>query len=98
MITMHPKILSKDGKPQFALLPYEEFLQVQAELARLAGTGLPEPRLGGFYDNLTAAEHAARQGVKPVTNLAELAWPGDPADWDGFDEAVNEWRYGKQAP
>jgi hypothetical protein len=98
MITLHPDILTKDGKPQFAVLPYEEFLQVQAALARLGASEREGPRFGGFYENLSAAEHAARQGVKPIANLDELAWPGDPADWEGFEEAVNEWRYAKQNP
>ncbi len=32
MIELHPEILAKDGKPQFAVLPYGEFLQVQQAL------------------------------------------------------------------
>jgi hypothetical protein len=30
---LHPQILSKDGKKQFVVLPYEEFLAVQERLA-----------------------------------------------------------------
>jgi hypothetical protein len=33
MLTLHPEILVKDGKKQFAVLPYEEFLAVQERLA-----------------------------------------------------------------
>jgi hypothetical protein len=33
MIALHPEILVKDGKKQFAVLPYEEFLAVQERLA-----------------------------------------------------------------
>jgi hypothetical protein len=33
MITLHPEILIKNGKKQFAVLPYEEFLAVQERLA-----------------------------------------------------------------
>ena len=33
MLKLHPEILSKDGKKQFAVLPYEEFLAVQERLA-----------------------------------------------------------------
>ena len=29
MIKLHPEILRKDGKEQFAVLPYEEFLAIQ---------------------------------------------------------------------
>jgi len=32
-LTLHPEILVKDGKKQFAVLPYEEFLSVQERLA-----------------------------------------------------------------
>jgi hypothetical protein len=33
MLTLHPEILVKDGKKQFAVLPYEEFLAIQERLA-----------------------------------------------------------------
>lgn len=29
MITLHPNILEKDGKKEFAVLPIEEFIQIQ---------------------------------------------------------------------
>jgi hypothetical protein len=29
MLKLHPEILKRDGKEQFAVLPYEEFLAVQ---------------------------------------------------------------------
>ncbi len=32
MISLHPNILEKDGKKAFAVLPFEEFLQIQDEL------------------------------------------------------------------
>lgn len=32
MLTLHPNILEKDGKKAFAVLPYEEFQNVQEEL------------------------------------------------------------------
>lgn len=32
MLTLHPNILEKDGKKEFAILPYEEFLRLQEEL------------------------------------------------------------------
>lgn len=32
-LTLHPEILVNDGKEQFAVLPYEEFLSVQERLA-----------------------------------------------------------------
>jgi len=32
MLTLHPKILEKDGKKEFAIIPYEEFQKIQEEL------------------------------------------------------------------
>ena len=32
MMTLHTKILEKDGKKEFVVLPYEEFIQIQDEL------------------------------------------------------------------
>lgn len=33
MLKLHPEILIKDGKKQFAVLPYEEFVALQERLA-----------------------------------------------------------------
>ncbi|MCD6116721.1 type II toxin-antitoxin system Phd/YefM family antitoxin [bacterium] len=33
MIAIHPNILEKDGKKEFVVLPYSEFLKIQEELA-----------------------------------------------------------------
>ena len=93
MIELHPEILSKDGAPQFAVLSYDEYLQVE-EMLRGLTPNMPksDPRHGGFWDNVSAEELARRQGVKPVADLSELAWPYGPDDWDGFEEAVERWR------
>lgn len=32
MLTLHPEILVKDGKKQFAVLPYEEFVSLKERL------------------------------------------------------------------
>jgi len=32
MVTLHAQIIEKNGKKEFAILPYEEFLKVQEEL------------------------------------------------------------------
>lgn len=32
MLTLHPKILERDGDKAFAVLPYEEFQKMQEEL------------------------------------------------------------------
>jgi len=94
MITMHPEILSKDGKPQFAILSYEEFLQVEASLTRLSGGKLADPRYGEFYENLSAEELARRQGVKPIASVEELYVDciSAPSEWEGFDESLEQWR------
>jgi PHD/YefM family antitoxin component YafN of YafNO toxin-antitoxin module len=33
MLTLHPNILEKDGKKEFAILPYNEFESIAEELA-----------------------------------------------------------------
>lgn len=49
---LHPEILRRDGRPQFAVLPYEEFLALQQhledledllELRRARGEEVAEP-------------------------------------------------------
>ena len=35
MIDLHPEILSKNGKREFVVLPYEEFVALQEELEEL---------------------------------------------------------------
>ena len=90
---LHPEILSKNGKPEFVVLPYEEFMQLRQELSANGETKIvPDPRYGGFFDNLSAEELAKRQNVKLVQDFSELAWPYDAGDWDGFEEAVEQWR------
>lgn len=44
-----------------------------------------------YADNLSAAEYARRQGVKPVSDFSALFGAGVAEDWDGFDEAVQKW-------
>jgi hypothetical protein len=59
MIPLHPQFLKKNGKPEFAVLPYEEFLRVQELLADLED-----------LQDLRAAksdEHSA-----PTVSLAEV--------------------------
>jgi PHD/YefM family antitoxin component YafN of YafNO toxin-antitoxin module len=31
-MSIHPKIIEKDGRKEFVVLPYEEFLQMQSEI------------------------------------------------------------------
>jgi len=93
VIELHPEILSKDGKPEFVVLPYAEFLRLREELAAGGGVRMtPDPRYGGFWDNLSAEELARRQGVKPVERPEDLYGMGDPADWEGFEESLAQER------
>lgn len=34
-IALHPEILRRDGRPQFAVLPYEEYLALRARIEDL---------------------------------------------------------------
>ncbi len=35
-MVIHPQIIEKEGKKEFVILPYEEFLQIQEELEDFA--------------------------------------------------------------
>ena len=63
-----------------------DIIVLEEESVAASGNGTP-PKHG------TIEELAAAQGVKPVTDLKQLAgaWPADERD-DGFDEAFAEWR------
>jgi len=37
MVALHTKILEKDGKKEFVVIPYEEFIQIQGELEDYEG-------------------------------------------------------------
>jgi len=92
MLDLHIEILTKDGKPQFAVLPYEEYLQVREALQIKASPTEGHARYGGFYENLSAEELRRRQGREPVTRPEHLYGGGDSADWDGFDELLAQER------
>jgi len=36
MISLHAQVIKKNGKKEYAILPYEEFLEVQEELENYA--------------------------------------------------------------
>ncbi|MBM3289494.1 MAG: hypothetical protein FJY92_05015 [Candidatus Hydrogenedentes bacterium] len=93
MIELHPQIVTKDGKPESVVLPYEEFIQVREVLRQIeGGLSFADPRYGGYWDNLSADELAARQGVQAIERIEDLYGDGDPTDWDGFDEALERLR------
>ena len=58
MLTLHPNILEKDGKKAFAVLPYEEFQQLQEELA-------------DFEDLKDLRAAKAAEAAAPTTSLAD---------------------------
>jgi PHD/YefM family antitoxin component YafN of YafNO toxin-antitoxin module len=59
MIELHPQIIEKDGKKEFAVLPYDEFVRVQEELED--------------YEDLRQLREAKEQDKEaPAITLAEL--------------------------
>ena len=58
MLKLHPEILVKNGKKQFAVLPYEEFLALQERLADA--------------DDLLELRKAKREGAKRSIPLAKV--------------------------
>ncbi len=59
MLELHPQILKKDGKNEFVVLPFEEFVQMEEKLAD--------------YEDLRALR-AAKQEERdaPTLSLAEI--------------------------
>lgn len=41
---------------------------------------------------LTAEQHAKRQGVRRVANWEDILGDGTEEEWEGFDEALEQWR------
>ena len=66
MIDLHPEILSKNGKREFVVLPYEEFEALHEELEQLED--LRSLRAAKTEDasapSLTLAEAKSRYGVQ----------------------------------
>lgn len=59
MITLHPEILKKNGKKEFVVLPYEEYVQLQELLA-------------DAEDLLELRQAKQEQGNDPTVLLAEV--------------------------
>jgi len=59
MIALHPNILEKDGKKEFVVLPYEEFLKIQDELA-------------DYEDLRMLREAKLQEGNAPTLSLEDL--------------------------
>jgi hypothetical protein len=59
MVELHPQILEKDGKKEFVVLPYEEFVRIEEELAD--------------YHDLQALRAAKKEeGEAPTLSLSEV--------------------------
>ena len=61
MISLHPEFLTKDGKKQFAVLPYEEFVALQEVLADAAD----------LIDLREAKAEEASAGTVPLNEVKE---------------------------
>ena len=59
MIKIHPNVLEKNGKKEFAVIPYEEFLKLQDEL--------------DDYESLKALREAKNKEAKAKTVSLEQA-------------------------
>lgn len=59
MLKLHPEILVKNGKKQFAVLPYEEFLAVQERLSDAA-------------DLLELRKAKRKEGKKRTSSLSQV--------------------------
>ncbi len=66
---------------------------VTSVTAIVEGVAQPDPRYGGFWDNLSIEDLALRQGVQPIQSLDDLAcdWPEDESV-DEFLAMVREVR------
>ena len=91
MTETHAEIIEENGR-KFAKLPLEEFERLRARAAAHPWPPEPDPRYGGFFDNLSVEELTRRQGVKGGIKLADWKWPFGPQDWEGFEEWLEETR------
>jgi len=58
-MSIHPQIIEKDGRKEFVVLPYEEFLQMQAEIE-------------DYEDLRTLREEKATAHAEPTRSLDEV--------------------------
>ena len=58
MVTLHPNILEQEGKKQFVVLPYSEFIALQEELQ-------------DFYDLKELREAKKEEGDAPTLSFEE---------------------------
>jgi hypothetical protein len=80
-------VYHESGAPKWLELSDIEPVETPAEISAQQGGWTYD-----FWENLTAEEYARRQGVTPVTDVSQLYGNFDPGDWEGFDEALEQWR------
>ena len=85
-VRVHGTIESEDGRA----------LRMKVASIELLVTGVaePDPRYGSFWDNVSAAEQARRQGLDHPTNVDALAieWPEDESVDDFLDDIRKAFR------
>ncbi len=57
-MSIHPQVIEKDGRKEFVILPYEEFLRLQEELE-------------DYHDLRMLREEKASAGAEPTRSLDE---------------------------
>ncbi len=57
-MSIHPQIIEKDGRKEFVILPYEEFLRLEEELE-------------DYHDLRMLREEKASAGAEPTRSLDE---------------------------
>ncbi len=67
MISLHPEFLTRDGKRQFAVLPYEEFVALQEILADAAD----------LIDLREAKANEASDATVPLSGVKDILGLGD---------------------
>ena len=78
LIQLHPEFITKNGKKEFAVLPYEEFLELQEKLADLED--LQDLRVAKQAESESAAVALAE-----VKRLLNLSWLYQKAQLQGWD-------------
>lgn len=58
-MSIHPQIIEKDGRKEFVVLPYEEFLQMQEEIEE-------------YEDLRTLREETATAHAQPTRSLDDI--------------------------
>ena len=58
-MSIHPQVIEKDGRKEFVVLPYDEFLQMQAEIE-------------DYEDLKTQREEKASAHSEPTRSLDEV--------------------------